>query len=314
MPSSSAPNLAPERPQDVNIGKVASIRPIVAPGATSATKRGDTAAGLRREPRSLAAAMGSVLAPHVTGQPSHVCPVCERVVEHRRAELLGTVVYRPTRCQCEKDLDDLEEQELENRQRAIRTQRRLSESGLREREITMRFSTFEKDRQPAAYATVRDYANLAQGWDVLILAGTFGTGKTHLAAAAVRTLCLLDKSAAFVDVPALRREITATFNRGDPASANKSEASIIRRYSSMQFLALDDWGAEGKQSDWFDGVLFGLINERYVSQLPMLITTNMGKEEFSRWVGGRLASRLSEGSRWVTLESRDYRSRKKVQD
>lgn len=76
-------------------------------------------------------------------------------------------------------------------------------------------------------------------------------------------------------------------------------------------MILDDLGSDSN-SEWQIGILFTLINERWASDLPTIITTNLRDEEVLEKLGDRIHSRLFDSDNlhftdWAT----NYRTQKK---
>jgi DNA replication protein DnaC len=118
-----------------------------------------------------------------------------------------------------------------------------------------------------AYTKAWEYAHDPDGW--LLLIGTNGCGKTHLAAAAANMLLEQDRAVLFTTVPDLLDHLRAAY-------APASEVTYDSLYMSMrevEVLVLDDLGAQ-QTTAWAEEKLFQLINHRYVCRSPTIITTN----------------------------------------
>lgn len=150
---------------------------------------------------------------------------------------------------------------------------------------------------------VRTYAEKPwpQGW--LLLYGTFGCGKTHLAAAAINhRIAVLERPAHFVVVPDFLDYLRSTFN--PTAFASGGDDDYFHRVKTVEFLVLDDLGSEHSTS-WVNETLFQLINYRYNNELPTVFTSNAGVEA----VEDRIRSRMLDNSfteRWA-IQAPDYR-------
>lgn len=154
----------------------------------------------------------------------------------------------------------------------------------------------------------------------LLLTGGNGTGKTHLAVAAMRKLAELYKvQGQFWDYHELLREIRNSYN---PSTAF-TEYEVLEPIIGMELLLLDDLGA-WKMSDWMNDTLFYILNKRYLAQRPTIITTNYPDGEASREeleaasptlrseylvdrIGHRLRSRLLESCAVIRLNGDDRR-------
>ena len=154
----------------------------------------------------------------------------------------------------------------------------------------------------------------------LLFTGSNGTGKTHLAVAA---LCeLAEKSGVrgqFWDYHELMRLIRSSY---DPATAY-TEFEVLTPIIELDVLLLDDLGA-WKMTEWMNDTLFFILNQRYLSLRPSLITTNypdrepsaadvrrndpaLAREYLIDRIGPRLRSRLLEACAVIRLDGPDRR-------
>jgi len=151
----------------------------------------------------------------------------------------------------------------------------------------------------------------------LLITGKCGCGKTHLAVAVLRQLIISGRTVSmgehgwprenevrFIQVPEILLEIRRSFS-GDYLP----EDEIIRKYASMDFLVLDDLGAE-KISDWSIATFYLILDRRYRAMRPTLITSNLKIDEIELTFNTRIASRLSEG-KITNLDLPDYRKKRK---
>lgn len=134
----------------------------------------------------------------------------------------------------------------------------------------------------------------------LLILGATGTGKTHQAYGAVRAI------AAFGVVSGWRG-VTAPdlYARLRPRDGVDAEAEFSE-LADAPLLVLDDLGA-AKNSPWVEEVGYRVINHRYESMRPTLITSNVPPRELATKLGERVASRLTEMTRRVVLKGADRR-------
>jgi DNA replication protein DnaC len=103
----------------------------------------------------------------------------------------------------------------------------------------------------------------------LLLMGSCGAGKTHLAVAALKQLVLRGHDGLFYDYRELLKEIQASYN---PESSN-SEMSVLEPVLKAEILLLDDLGAS-KSSPWAMDMVGHILNVRYNEKRVTLLTTN----------------------------------------
>ena len=115
----------------------------------------------------------------------------------------------------------------------------------------------------------------------------------------------------FGDVPLLLSELKRTFN-----NAALSTESLLDRYCQSRLLVLDDIGA-GQATEWNVGIVYQIINARYNSELPTIITSNYDLNNLGqRFASGddysaqRIVSRLSEMCVLGFLGTKDRRREK----
>ena len=177
--------------------------------------------------------------------------------------------------------------------------RRLKEArGIRTLERT--FDSFDASRQPKAFRMCKDYLGKYQTGDSLLMIGTYGTGKTHLATAIANAL-LED------GVPALYDTWAGHLQRLKDEFAN-GERRHLALMKKVDVLILDDLGKD-KLTEWNNEVLFEVINYRYEHRKPVVITTNATPRELEER-NPAVYSRLCEMCELVTMTGRDYRKEK----
>lgn len=162
---------------------------------------------------------------------------------------------------------------------------RFDNFSLRERDLARE----QRDAIRMAFETTRHYAEAPEGW--LILSGSYGIGKTHLAAAIANYREEVGDTALFIVVPDLLDHLRATY-------APNSLVSYDRRFDEIRkssLLVLDDLGTESA-TPWAKEKLFQILNYRYAAKLPTVFTTSQEIDE----IEPRLQSRMRE-SRFSTI-------------
>lgn len=151
-----------------------------------------------------------------------------------------------------------------------------------------------------AYQQALAYARRPQGW--LTLFGTYGVGKTHLAAAIANAVLARRCPVLFTVVPDLLDHLRATFGPESLVSYDTRFATV----RDAPLLVLDDLGTE-QATPWAREKLYQIVNHRYDERLPTVVTSNVTPEQ----IDGRIFSRLCDpdmGTR-ITIVAQDYRRR-----
>ncbi len=136
-----------------------------------------------------------------------------------------------------------------------------------------------------AYEAAQLFAEKPHGW--LVLMGTYGCGKTHLAAAIGNYRKGMGIPVTFWVVPDLLDHLRAAFAPNSPTTYDHSFEEI----RTTPILILDDLGTQSTTA-WAREKLFQLLNYRHLAVLPTVITTSCTLEE----VDPRLRSRMLDQS------------------
>ncbi len=134
--------------------------------------------------------------------------------------------------------------------------------------------------------TCRAFAEKPEGW--LVLTGTYGCGKTHMAAAIANYRRQQGQSVLFVVVPDLLDHLRAAFGPQSLVSYDKRFEEV----RSAPLLVLDDLGTESA-TPWAKEKLFQLLNHRYAARLHTIITTSQKVSD----IEPRLRTRMMDRSR-----------------
>ena len=142
-----------------------------------------------------------------------------------------------------------------------------------------------------------DYLEKGQG---IMFYGNVGTGKTYAAAMIANSLLEDYYSVRMVTLPRLVNEINENWD-------DRNEK--IDALCELDLLIIDDIGAE-RESDYMNEQVLQVIDARYLSGKPLIVTTNLGDEDFTS-VGSmaraRIFSRLREMCAPVAVTGADRR-------
>jgi DNA replication protein DnaC len=203
----------------------------------------------------------------------HYCPICGRFVPKTQIELFGKVRIVQSRCQCEIDKFVYDQKQAETLIQRKMIERKFTISELGKRFEECKFHTFQpRPGAEKAYQMARDYSrNFEHPQEEigLLLWGSPGNGKTHLAAAVAHEVKDKGFTVVFQTMAELLERIRNTFNKKE----KETESEIMDALRDCDLLVLDDIGAE-KITDWVLDVMFRIIDGRYRKKKPTLYTTN----------------------------------------
>lgn len=160
------------------------------------------------------------------------------------------------------------------------------------------------EMQQYAKETAIEYINTfntAKGKS-LILQGTYGTGKTHLAYAIAKAIKQQGYSVTFMHIPHLMERIKATYNK----NSTETTEELVEMLSEVDLLVLDDIGTENTPHAL--SKLYSIIDNRL--GMNNIYTTNLMNKELNQntdWQ--RINSRMQNNARRVVMIGEDYRGK-----
>lgn len=225
----------------------------------------------------------------------NVCPICKGAGFLRANVPVGDPNFgKPVACSCK---------EAERREKRRQQLLELSDLSAFQHRSFANFNV----RSPGIAASVKEAFNYARvfadnphGWFVMV--GPNGCGKTHLAAAIANQNLKEGAVVLFTVVPDLLAHLRSTFG-------NNATEAYDQRFAKMreaELLVLDDLGAH-QSSPWASEKLFQLLNYRYNSSFPTVITAN---QQGLNGLDARIRSRMTDTALAVTIEMNgavDYR-------
>lgn len=227
------------------------------------------------------------------------CELCEGlgwVVEERD----GRNLSRPCRCQHQRQLARL-----------------LREAAVPERFRHCTLDTFQlwNPQDPSLGQAKRRTREFVEAWPLvqkgLLFMGPCGTGKTHLAVAALSELVLTKGVRGFyVNFLDLVVQLQMSFDGSGP-----SRAELLEPVLTAELLVLDELGA-ARPTPWVMDLLYYVLNSRYMAKRMTLATTNYtdvvnrerGEETLTDRLSAPVRSRLYEMCEEVKLYGEDFRA------
>lgn len=138
-----------------------------------------------------------------------------------------------------------------------------------------------------AFHLAKGFAEEPKGW--IVLQGSNGCGKTHLAAAIANYRVARGLPALFISVPEFLDHLRATFSPQSQISYDE----LFEKVKTAPLLVLDDFG-EQTSTPWAQAKLYQLINYRYNAQLPTVFTTCLSLDDIEARGERRMTSRMGD--------------------
>lgn len=198
------------------------------------------------------------------------CSVCHKKVQ-TVVEFLG--IKKTVRCICDCTKKEMDAHKERERQEALERQRMICFA-----ETNMANWTFENDDRSmpnlstAMQNYVKNFDKFKQEGKGLLLYGSVGTGKTYYAACIANALIDLGYSAYMTNF------INLVSILEDKDTDRKKYLDSLNKYT---VLILDDLGAE-RQTEYVQEKVYAIIDARYRSGLPFIVTTNLTAEELKK--------------------------------
>jgi DNA replication protein DnaC len=262
-------------------------------------------------------------------EPSAACPICDGT-GWKQVAVPGKA-SRMTRCDCR--ISARNDQLLDKAGIPARYRKcTLENFNIEMHEVSISVKNAHRDAQ----RLVQEYPLEKQG---MLLIGSIGVGKTHLAVGMIQML-IKEKGVPclFCDYRELLKEIQNSYN----SAVQATELEILRPVLETEVLLLDELGAV-KSSEWVWDTVSYILNSRYNEQKTTIITTNfpdapsagaqreksrlaskLGEEDSSRnatreetlgdRITDRMRSRLLDMCRVRTMKGPDFRTLPKNRD
>jgi len=212
---------------------------------------------------------------------------------------------------CEKERDEIEYQEgVRQAQKAERA--RLESLNIEPMYFTSTLDNFIAGSPEQIRALEYARAMVQDRAGKLVLLGSNGTGKTHLAVGIVRVL-----GGAIYSMYEITTRIRASYVSG----AKENELQIVDELARIPMLAIDEIGRT-KGSDAETNWLSYIIDKRHTRNLPLILISNKHTRKtcpdggcqncLENYISEDIMSRLAEDGHLVNMIGEDYRRKKRA--
>lgn len=220
-------------------------------------------------------------------------------------EVFGDTRIVPCICRCRADELQAEEDARKQREHFDNVMRMRS-VGFPEKAMSTWTFANDDGSNPQMTNAMRKFVDNFQTFQKegkgLLLFGTVGTGKTFLAACVANAL--IDKG-----IPCLVTNFARIANEVQGMFEGKQE--YYDNLNKFPLLVIDDLSAERK-TEYMQEIVFNVIDARYRANLPLIVTTNLTREELLHPSGltyQRIFSRLFEMCTPIEVSGADRRQK-----
>ena len=194
-------------------------------------------------------------------------------------EILGKIRKPMCLCRCEIERKEAEEKARKEAEARERLNRRIAENrkaGFPESDmLTWTFENDDKQNIKVTNAMLRyveNFSDMKSKGKGLLLYGSVGTGKTFYACEVANALIDKGYSALVTSFSRLTNTLQSMF---------EGRQEYIDRLNNFDLVVFDDLGTENN-SDTVQKMVYNIIDSRYRSGLPMIITTNLTIEVITK--------------------------------
>lgn len=239
-----------------------------------------------------------------------VCKLCntrrEQFIEIPNLGIARKVSHQ---CKCQAEAVEKERAEVEKQER-MRQIEMMRRTGFPDSEL--RKCTFENDKgtQPkvieAAKRYVENFADFKKDGKGLLFYGNVGTGKTFIAACIANAL--VDKG-----IPAMVTNFARIANKLQESFDGRQ--AYLDSLNRFDLLVIDDLAAERK-TEFMQEIVFNVIDSRYRSGKPMIITTNLSAEAFKKPASeteSRIFDRILERCLPIEVKGKSHRKNNAIE-
>lgn len=232
--------------------------------------------------------------------------------------------WAEVRCPICAETERQKQLEEERRREAVERNEQARQRRIEILSIPKRFSTATFDnyqavnkQQSTCLSICRNYANdfekhKEQGASLLLL-GSVGTGKTHLACSIGRTIVENGFHARYVTLAEIVSNIRATWSgtlirRSSTWGTEKklTEREVLDAYEQCDLLIVDEIGVQAG-TDNERNIIFGIIDARYREMLPTIAISNLNETEVANLISERSVDRLKHGGGTLVFNWQSYR-------
>ena len=206
-------------------------------------------------------------------------------------------------CQCQQEAEE-QRKAAEERQRRMERIKRRKAQGLQDRylyDYTFANDNGENSLMDKARAYVENWKEAYRNNTGLLLFGDVGTGKSFFAGCIANALLDRDVPVLMTNFPTILNRLTGMFS--------EDRADFIASFDEYDLLIIDDLGVE-RSTEYAMEQMFFVIDSRYRSRRPMIITTNLKLSELKNppdLAHARIYDRILERCAPILFDGNNFR-------
>lgn len=219
------------------------------------------------------------------------CEICKEPIE-KKITILGIERIVPVICKCKKEKLDKKQQEFESREKQQRLKQIINNSLMTGEALEKTFYNWDHNKASEKMFNIakRYTDNFKEMKDKnvgLLIYGEPGNGKTYMTYAIANELLIKGIPVVAVHIDALLNRIKQTFN----SYGKEGEATVLNALNNADLLIIDDLGTE-QDTEWSNKTIYNIIDNRYRSGLPLIVTTNIPLKDIEEKYHKRTYDRL----------------------
>ena len=232
---------------------------------------------------------------------------CKRCGGQRQTVVpcFGKPGYFMPRCvsQCQREAEE-QRKAAEERQRRMERIKRRKAQGLQDRylyDYTFANDNGQNPLMDKARAYVENWKEAYKNNTGLLLFGDVGTGKSFFAGCIANALLDRDVPVLMTNFPTILNRLTGMFS--------EDRADFIASFDEYDLLIIDDLGVE-RSTEYAMEQMFFVIDSRYRSRRPMIITTNLKLAELKNppdLAHARIYDRILERCAPILFAGKNFR-------
>lgn len=194
------------------------------------------------------------------------CAKCKTPIE-KEIDFFGEIKKVGILCQCKKERQKLEEEKRKENKRLLKIEHLKKECFSDPILLNWNFKNMDKDSEHEKVAKnyVEKFDEIYENNIGLILIGNVGCGKTYLASAIANALLEKEISVKMTNFSVILNDMT---------NFEIDKSKYIDKLNHKKLLIIDDFGME-RDTDFAAEHIFNIIDSRYRSGKPLIITTNL---------------------------------------